>query len=162
MGNRLKKLIMFLVVVLGMTLFANEEQKAPNEIIKDNPEREVTTVESMKVRDHATMSLSVTKVKEKVVEGVLEGGRLNVTLPVKGIASTSSDKSNKIATPKEEKTLIVESKSKSSGVAMLRRATPDKNITNKFPTQEEMDNLTPEKIKAMLKEGKKLVRQILL
>lgn len=156
MGNRLKKLIMFLVVVLGMTLFANEEQKAPNEIIKDNPEREVTTVESMKVRDHATMSLSVTKVKEKVVEGVLEGGRLNVTLPVKGIASTSSDKSNKIATPKEEKTLIVESKSKSSGVAMLRRATPDKNITNKFPTQEEMDNLTPEKIKAMLKEGKKV------
>ena len=140
MGNKLKKLIMFLVVVLGMTLFANEEQKAPNEIIKDNPEREVTTVESMKVRDHATMSLSVTKKNEKVIEGELDGDRLKVKLPVKGINENTLDR---MAKPKEGKKLVVESKSKINP----RMATKD---IKKMPTQEEMNNLTVEQIQAMM------------
>lgn len=140
MGNKLKKLIMFLVVVLGMTLFANEEQKAPNEIIKDNPEREVTTVESMKVRDHATMSLSVTKKNEKVIEGELDGDRLKVQLPVKGINENTLDR---MAKPKEGKKLVVESKSKINP----RMATKD---IKKMPTQEEMNNLTVEQIQAMM------------
>lgn len=143
MGNKLKKLIMFLVVVLGMTLFANEEQKAPNEIIKDNPEREVTTVESMKVRDHATMSLSVTKKNEKVIEGELDGDRLKVKLPVKGINENTLDR---MAKPKEGKRLVVESKSKINP-RMAKMATKD---IKKMPTQEEMNNLTVEQIQAMM------------
>lgn len=143
MGNKLKKLIMFLVVVLGMTLFANEEQKAPNEIIKDNPEREVTTVESMKVRDHATMSLSVTKKNEKVIEGELNGDRLKVKLPVKGINENTLDR---MAKPKEGKRLVVESKSKINP-RMAKMATKD---IKKMPTQEEMNNLTVEQIQAMM------------
>lgn len=143
MGNKLKKLIMFLVVVLGMTLFANEEQKAPNEIIKDNPEREVTTVESMKVRDHATMSLSVTKKNEKVIEGELVGDRLKVKLPVKGINENTLDR---MAKPKEGKRLVVESKSKINP-RMAKMATKD---IKKMPTQEEMNNLTVEQIQAMM------------
>lgn len=145
MGNKLKKLIMFLVVVLGMTLFANEEQKAPNEIIKDNPEREVTTVESMKVRDHATMSLSVTKKNEKVIEGELDGDRLKVQLPVKGINENTLDR---MAKPKEGKKLVVESKSKINP-RMARMATKD---IKKMPTQEEMNNLTVEQIQAMMSD----------
>ena len=143
MGNKLKKLIMFLVVVLGMTLFANEEQKAPNEIIKDNPEREVTTVESMKVRDHATMSLSVTKKNEKVIEGELDGDRLKVKLPVKGINENTLDR---MAKPKEGKRLVVEAKSKINP-RMAKMATKD---IKKMPTQEEMNNLTVEQIQAMM------------
>lgn len=143
MGNKLKKLIMFLVVVLGMTLFANEEQKAPNEIIKDNPEREVTTVESMKVRDHATMSLSVTKKNEKVIEGELNGDRLKVKLPVKGINENTLDR---MAKPKEGKRLVVESKSRINP-RMAKMATKD---IKKMPTQEEMNNLTVEQIQAMM------------
>lgn len=145
MGNKLKKLIMFLVVVLGMTLFANEEQKAPNEIIKDNPEREVTTVESMKVRDHATMSLSVTKKNEKVIEGELVGNRLKVQLPVKGINENTLDR---MAKPKEGKKLVVESKSKINP-RMARMATKD---IKKMPTQEEMNNLTVKQIQAMMSD----------
>lgn len=145
MGNRLKKLIMFLVVVLGMTLFANEEQKAPNEIIKDNPEREVTTVESMKVRDHATMSLSVTKKNVKEIEGELVGDRLMVQLPVKGISENTLDR---MAKPKEGKRLVVESKSKINP-RMVRMATKD---IKKMPTQEEMNNLTVEQIQAMMSD----------
>ena len=145
MGNKLKKLIMFLVVVLGMTLFANEEQKAPNEIIKDNPEREVTTVESMKVRDHATMSLSVTKKNEKVIEGELDGDRLKVKLPVKGINENTLDR---MAKPKEGKRLVVESKSKINP-RMAKMATKD---IKKMPTQEEMNNLTVEQIQAMMSD----------
>lgn len=143
MGNKLKKLIMFLVVVLGMTLFANEEQKAPNEIIKDNPEREVTTVESMKVRDHATMSLSVTKKNEKVIEGELDGDRLKVKLPVKGINENTLDR---MAKPKEGKRLVVEAKSKINP-RMAKMATKD---IKKMPTQEEMNNLTVKQIQAMM------------
>lgn len=145
MGNRLKKLIMFLVVVLEMTLFANEEQKAPNEIIKDNPEREVTTVESMKVRDHATMSLSVTKKNEKIIKGELDGDRLKVKLPVKGINENTLDR---MAKPKEGKKLVVESKSKINP-RMARMATKD---IKKMPTQEEMNNLTVEQIQAMMSD----------
>lgn len=146
MGNKLKKLIMFLVVVLGMTLFANEEQKAPNEIIKDNPEREVTTVESMKVRDHATMSLSVTKKNEKVIEGELDGDRLKVQLPVKGINENTLDR---MAKPKEGKKLVVESKSKINP-RMARMATKD---IKKMPTQEEMNNLTVKQIQDMMNKN---------
>lgn len=147
MGNRLKKLIMFLVVVLGMTLFANEEQKAPNEIIKDNPDREVTTVESMKVRDHATMSLSVTKKSVKEVEGILRGKTLRVNLPTE---EKIEDSDNRMAKTTKQKRLVVGSKKENRAV-MFRSATPVK----KFPTQEEMNNLTPEKIRALLAENKK-------
>lgn len=142
MGNKFKRLIMFLIIVLGMGLFASEEKKAPNEIIKDNPEREVTTVESMKVRDHATMSLSVTKKNEKVIEGELIGDKLKVQLPVKGISENTLDR---MAKPKDGKKLVVESMSKISP----RMA--NKSI-KRMPTQEEMNNLTAEQIQAMMND----------
>lgn len=142
MGNKFKRLIMFLIIVLGMGLFASEEKKAPNEIIKDNPEREVTTVESMKVRDHATMSLSVTKKNEKVIEGELIGDKLKVQLPVKGISENTLDR---MAKPKDGKKLVVESMSKISP----RMA--NKSI-KRMPTQEEMNSLTVEQIQAMMND----------
>ncbi|STO30667.1 Uncharacterised protein [Fusobacterium necrogenes] len=143
MGSKIKKLLMLLIMILGVVLFANEEKKAPNEIIKDNPEREVTTVESMKVRDHATMSLSVTKKNEKVIEGELIGDTLKVKLPIKGINENTLDR---IAKPKEGKKLVIESKSRVNP-RMARMVT---NTTKKMPTQEEMNNLTLEQVKAMM------------
>lgn len=143
MGSRIKKLLILLIMVLGVVLFASEEKKAPNEIIKDNPEREVTTVESMKVRDHATMSLSVTKKNEKVIEGELIGDTLKVKLPIKGINENTLDRMVK---PKEGKKLVIESKSRVTP-RMARMVT---NTTKKMPTQEEMNNLTLEQVKAMM------------
>ena len=166
MGNKFKRLIMFLIIVIGMGLFANEEKKAPNEIIKDNPDREVTTVESMKVRDHATMSLSVTKKKGNVVEGILDGNILQVKLPVKDIpaefisqevlkrrrvmpatrsASSVSKGKRLILSDSETKKVAPQAR-----MAMSSTGEDNPDITNRFPTQEEMDNLTPEKIRELL------------
>ncbi|WP_286033887.1 hypothetical protein [Fusobacterium necrogenes] len=143
MGSRIKKFLMLLIMILGVVLFASEEKKVPNEIVKDNPEREVTTVESMKVRDHATMSLSVTKKNEKVIEGELIGDTLKVKLPIKGINENTLDRMVK---PKEGKKLVIESKSRVTP-RMARMVT---NTTKKMPTQEEMNNLTLEQVKAMM------------
>ncbi|STO30666.1 Uncharacterised protein [Fusobacterium necrogenes] len=143
MGSRIKKLLILLIMVLGVVLFASEEKKAPNEIVKDNPEREVTTVESMKVREHATMSLSVTKKNEKVIEGELIGDTLKIKLPIKGINENTLDRMVKT---KEGKKLVIESKSRVNP-RMARMVT---NTTKKMPTQEEMNNLTLEQVKAMM------------
>lgn len=147
MGNKIKKLIMFLIIVFGITLFANEEQKAPNEVIKDNPEREVTTVDSMKVRDHATLSLTVNKKNEQVIEGELVGDTLKVKLPVEGINEKNLDKTGKV---NGEKKLVVESESKQK----VRRARSLGSVTDEKPTQDEMNNLTSEEIRNIMDRNK--------
>ena len=143
MGNKFKRLIMFLIIVLGIGLFANEEKKAPNEIIKDNPDRKVTTVESMKVRDHATMSLTVTKVNKPELQGKLKYGVLEITLPKK---DTKAKISNRMKQEEIKRKIKVE---KISDRPQMLRAAVAPLVPNR-PTQEQMDNLTPEQIREML------------
>ena len=166
MGNKFKRLIMFLIIVLGIGLFANEEKKAPNEIIKDNPDREVTTVESMKVRDHATMSLTVTKKKGNVIEGILDGNILQVKLPVKDIPAEFISKEvlkrgrimpmarSASSAPRGKRLILSDGESKKvapqARMAMSSTGEEEPGVVNRFPTQEEMNNLTPEKIRELL------------
>lgn len=73
----LKKIVL-LFILISSSIFGTE---VPNEIITENPEREVTTIESKKIRDKATMSLEITKIEPKIIKGRLDNGVLKVKLP---------------------------------------------------------------------------------
>lgn len=73
----LKKIVL-LFILISSSIFGTE---VPNEIITENPEREVTTIESKKIRDKATMSLEITKIEPKIIKGQLDNGVLKVKLP---------------------------------------------------------------------------------
>lgn len=144
MIDKIKKLIMFIAIIFGVTLFAAEDKKAPNEIIKDNPKREVTTVESMKVRDHATMSLSVTKSKPEEIMGSLsEDGKLSVFLYKKQAKKSTRSASTKDIDIKNFK-LKAYTNTKNDAPMMLRANTKDKNMPQ---------NLSAEDIRSMMNSG---------
>lgn len=141
MIDKIKKLIMFIAIIFGVTLFAAEDKKAPNEIIKDNPKKEVTTVESMKVRDHATMSLSVTKSKPEEIMGSLsEDGKLSVFLYKKQAKKSTRGGSTKDIDVKNFK-LKAYTNTKNDNPMMLRANTKDKNMPQ---------NLSAEDIRSMM------------
>ena len=141
MIDKIKKLIMFIAIIFGVTLFAAEDKKAPNEIIKDNPKKEVTTVESMKVRDHATMSLSVTKSKPEEIMGSLsEDGKLSVFLYKKQAKKSTRSGSTKDIDVKNFK-LKAYTNTKNDNPMMLRANTKDKNMPQ---------NLSAEDIRSMM------------
>lgn len=144
MIDKLKKLIMFIAIIFGVTLFAAEETKAPNEIIKDNPKKEVTTVESMKVRDHATMSLSVTKSKPEEIMGSLsEDGKLSVFIykkQARKMARSASTKDIDISNfklkaytnTKNNKPMVLRTRSANNGKNMAQNLSADdiRNMMN--------------------------------
>lgn len=144
MIDKLKKLIMFIAIIFGVTLFAAEETKAPNEIIKDNPKKEVTTVESMKVRDHATMSLSVTKSKPEEIMGSLsEDGKLSVFIykkQARKMARSASTKDIDISNfklkaytnTKNDKPMVLRTRSANNGKNMAQNLSADdiRNMMN--------------------------------
>lgn len=80
MKRVIRRLILFFIMVFSLLA---GEKGVPNEIIKENPKREVTTVESQKVRDKAKLSLSVTKVTPEELMGKFEDGKLSVFIPIK-------------------------------------------------------------------------------
>lgn len=146
MIDKLKKLIMFIAIIFGVTLFAAEETKAPNEIIKDNPKKEVTTVESMKVRDHATMSLSVTKSKPEEIMGSLsEDGKLSVFIykkQARKMARSASTKDINISNFKLK--AYTNTKNDKPMVLRARSANNGKNMAQ---------NLSAETIRSMMNSG---------
>lgn len=73
----LKKIVL-LFILISSSILGTE---VPNEIITENPEREVTTIESKKIRDKTTMSLEITKIEPKIIKGRLDNGVLKVKLP---------------------------------------------------------------------------------
>lgn len=74
--------IAFLLTLLTIVSFA-EPPEAPNQLITENPYKEVKTVEANKNREHAEMNISVNKLNIKEIEGVeLETGEIFVILPL--------------------------------------------------------------------------------
>ncbi|WP_407536513.1 hypothetical protein QCB49_11075 (plasmid) [Cetobacterium somerae] len=73
--------IVFLLTLLTVVSFA-EPPEAPNQLITENPYKEVKTVEADKNREHAEMNLSVNKIHIKEIEGInLDTGEIVVYLP---------------------------------------------------------------------------------
>ncbi|MGL5722941.1 hypothetical protein, partial [Cetobacterium sp.] len=71
----------FLLALLTIVSFA-EPPEAPNQLITENPYKEVKTVEANKNREHAEMNIGVNKLKVKEIEGIeLESGEIVVYLP---------------------------------------------------------------------------------
>ncbi|MCI6152134.1 MAG: hypothetical protein MR673_03280 [Fusobacterium perfoetens] len=137
MGNKIKKFIMLLTVIFGITLFASEGTEVPNQLITENPDKEVTTVESMKVRDHATMSLSITKSNpEEIMGNLSEDGNLSVFIYKKQARMMARNKNADISNFK----LKAYTNTKNNDIALLR-ANTNKN--------KKIDNLTAEDIRHM-------------
>ncbi|WP_027129260.1 hypothetical protein [Fusobacterium perfoetens] len=137
MGNKIKKFIMLLTVIFGITLFASEGTEVPNQLITENPDKEVTTVESMKVRDHATMSLSITKSNpEEIMGNLSEDGNLSVFIYKKQARMMARNKNADISNFK----LKAYTNIKNNDIALLR-ANTNKN--------KKIDNLTAEDIRNM-------------
>ncbi|WP_291255907.1 DUF4402 domain-containing protein [Fusobacterium sp.] len=77
-------LMSFFMVILGITSFSNvENEKVPNELIINNPKKEVTTIESLKNREHGEMNISVTKINPIPITGIERDGKLEFELPEK-------------------------------------------------------------------------------
>lgn len=75
-------LMSFFMVILGITSFSNvENEKVPNELIINNPKKEVTTIESLKNREHGEMNISVTKINPIPITGIERDGKLEFELP---------------------------------------------------------------------------------
>lgn len=68
MGRLKKYLILLVIIVCSVFTFA-ELPQAPNTLIIDNPDKEVTTVEAPKNREHAEMNITVNKLIPKEIEG---------------------------------------------------------------------------------------------
>lgn len=63
-----KNLLALMIFCFAIESYATLPQ-APNEVIKDNPDKEVTTVEALKNREHAELNITVNKVTEKEITG---------------------------------------------------------------------------------------------
>lgn len=74
----------FFMMLISLTTFSNtNEEKVPNELIVNNPKKEVTTVESPKNREHGEMNISVTKINPIEIVGREVNGKLEFNLPEK-------------------------------------------------------------------------------
>lgn len=93
----LKKIfkIMVFVIAIWVSIIA-EESSVPNTIITENPEREVTTVESLPTRDKAKLSLTVNKVEPEEIMGIYNDGTLEVYLEAKSDEGKAQLKSRDI------------------------------------------------------------------
>lgn len=67
--ERLKKYIILLIIILCSAFTFAELSQAPNTLITENPDKEVTTVEAPKNREHAEMNITVNKLIPKEIEG---------------------------------------------------------------------------------------------
>lgn len=81
MKNKYIKFL-FLLFIIMSSLFASEN-KVPNQLIVDNPQKEVTTIESKKNRDHAKLSLSITKTSAEPLMGRKINSEMIIYLPIK-------------------------------------------------------------------------------
>lgn len=62
------KYIIFFIFIINFSTFSNEN-KIPNEYIIDNPKKEVTTIETIRNRNHAQMKFSVKKINPIEING---------------------------------------------------------------------------------------------
>lgn len=67
MGRLKKYLILLIIIVCSVFTFA-ELPQAPNTVITENPDKEVTTVEAPKNREHAEMNIAVNKLIPKEID----------------------------------------------------------------------------------------------
>lgn len=80
--GRLKKYLILLVIIACSAFTFAELPQAPNILIIDNPDKEVTTVEAPKNREHAEMNIIVNKLIPKEIEGIeLPTGELLLYFP---------------------------------------------------------------------------------
>ncbi|MHA4987766.1 hypothetical protein [Cetobacterium somerae] len=71
----IKKIVMIMMLILNIISFS----EVPHTYIYDNPEKAITTAETLKKKPNgAEMNISVTKVKSKEINGILEGNNLFV------------------------------------------------------------------------------------
>ncbi|MGL4935567.1 MAG: hypothetical protein ACRC51_08820, partial [Cetobacterium sp.] len=79
----LKRLIYATLLFVVSVLVFSDTPKAPNELIVENPYKEVKTVDANKNREHAKMEIGVTKINLVELEGkILENGKVMYILPV--------------------------------------------------------------------------------
>lgn len=73
---KIKKYILGLILVVFSVIAFAQLPEAPNTLITENPEKEVTTVDAPKNREHAEMNITVNKILIKEKEGIsLSDGR---------------------------------------------------------------------------------------
>lgn len=78
---KIKKYILGLILVVFSVIAFAQLSEAPNTLITENPEKEVTTVDAPKNREHAEMNITVNKILIKEKEGIsLSDGRAIVFL----------------------------------------------------------------------------------
>lgn len=78
---KIKKYILGLILVVFSVIAFAQLPEAPNTLITENPEKEVTTVDAPKNREHAEMNITVNKILIKEKEGIsLSDGRAIVFL----------------------------------------------------------------------------------
>lgn len=71
----------FLLTLLTIVSFA-EAPEAPNQLITENPYKEVKTVEANKNREHAEMNISVNKLNPKIINGYkIDNNEFYIELP---------------------------------------------------------------------------------
>lgn len=70
MNRYFNKYIIFFIFIINFSTFSNSnENKIPNEYITDNPKKEVTTIETIKNRNHAQMKFTVKKINPIEING---------------------------------------------------------------------------------------------
>lgn len=76
-----KNIKMYLILFLLCIASVFSENEIPHEIIKENPNREITTVESKKIKEKAELDILVKKITPITIEGVTNGLSTFYTLP---------------------------------------------------------------------------------
>ncbi|MGL5725718.1 hypothetical protein, partial [Cetobacterium sp.] len=80
MRLNIKKIIVTFFILL-VTLLVGSEQKIPNIMILDNPQKEVSTVEGLKNKEVAEMNIKVKKMDIEKLEGIEVLDGVIFTLP---------------------------------------------------------------------------------
>ena len=81
-NKKIKYFIYFILLLVSSIMIFSEPPKAPNQLVTENPKREVTTVEANKNREHAEMSITVNKINQKSMDAFLwPTGELLLYLP---------------------------------------------------------------------------------
>ena len=81
-NRRISFFIFGILLMLVSMVTSATPPKAPNQLITENPYKEVTTIEAKKNREHAEMNLTVNKIIPKEIEGILlKNGNIIVQLP---------------------------------------------------------------------------------
>ncbi|MHA4990811.1 hypothetical protein [Cetobacterium somerae] len=86
-----KKIIVTFFILL-VTLLVGSEQKIPNIMILDNPQKEVSTVEGLKNKEVAEMNIKVKKMNVEEIEGYVVGNEFYFSIPKEKDKSLKKEK----------------------------------------------------------------------